>query len=646
MDHIILGTAGHVDHGKTALVRALTGTECDTHKEEKARGITINLGFASLQLNDESAVGIIDVPGHKDFVHTMVGGAAGFDFGMLVIAADSGVMPQTLEHLQIMDVLGIPTGLIALNKIDLVDEEMQEMAIEEIRETIRGTFMENCPIVPVSATTGEGLENLKKELLKLTQSVRSRPQENIFRLFPDRVFSVPGHGTVVTGSVLGGKTEVGEDVYLLPNKITCRVRSLQRHGKSVNEIVAGDRAALNLTHIKPSDFNRGMVIADRPLKQSQRIDVKLRLFENARSLSLWSQVILHIFTYEHQAKIHLIDKTTLSGGEEALAQIHLETPCIVQPGDHFVIRSSSSEITLGGGEIIDPNPLHHRRRKEKTIQNITNLASGRLPQLVFQQVSIEKLPRSSEEIAVSLNLSPEDVTNAIEGKLRKKFVTIHTEKGTFFLTLDQDKKLRKEISQRISKHHDINLLLPYGLTFQEILGIFGVSKDSLTAVALKEVLQKMMESGKLKEVDNTYALFSHSVDVDGGMQDKINFVLRYLEKAGKQTPNIEELRDMAYSEKKITRNQVDKFLRYLVDTKKAYAVDGEFLHAEYVDSSRITLLQKLAEKREGITVAEFRDLIDGNRKICFLLYGIYDREGIICRAGDNRVITEKGLSWL
>lgn len=644
MKHIILGTAGHVDHGKTALVQALTGINCDTHKEEKARGITINLGFANLNLTKEMSVGLIDVPGHRDFIHTMVGGAAGFDLGMLVISADSSVMPQTIEHLQIMNVLGIPAGLIVLNKIDLVDEEMVEMAIEEIRELTEGTFLEMCPIVPVSAKTGAGIDELKCVLVKLAEKVQPRAQENIFRLFPDRVFSVAGHGTIVTGSVLGGKTAVGKDLYLLPSQKTFRVRSLQRHGQDVEQIVGGDRAALNLVGVKPSEFSRGMVLSDRPLKQSQLIDVRLQLFENARPLSLWSQVIIHIFTYEHQARIHLINKTSLSEGEEGLAQIHLETPCIIQPGDHFVIRNSSNEITLGGGEILDPNPLHHRRRKDKTIQCLEELASGNLPLLILQQFTREEFPKSVDEIAEALNLAPADVVQAVEEHLTKDLVVLTTEKGLFFSTHEKIAKLCKQIIQKISKHHDINLLLPYGLTFQELLGNFGISKDSLTAIGFKKLLQRLVQEGDLAEINNTYALSSHSVDIDGGLQEKIDFILNYLKDCQSQVPNLDNLRETGYTEKKITRNQIDKFLSYLVDTNQAYSIEGEFLHAGYVDSSRSALLNALSQKEEGVTVAEFRDLIDGNRKICFLLYGIYDREGIICRAGDKRIITEKGLA--
>lgn len=631
-----------MDHGKTALVRALTGTDCDTHKEEKARGITINLGFANLNLDPEVCLSIIDVPGHRDFIHTMVGGAAGVDLGMLVISADSSVMPQTIEHLQIMDVLGISTGLIALNKVDLVDEEMVEMAMEEIEELTAGTFLEKCPIVPVSAKTGVGLERLKETLLKVSSSVQSSPQNNIFRLFPDRKFSLPGHGTIVTGSVLGGKLNTGDELHLLPTRKICRVRSLQRHGQSVDEIVGGDRAAINLVGVKPADLKRGMVLSSHPLKESSRVDVKLRLFQNSRPLPLWSHGILHIFTSEHQVKIHLLDRSTLLEGEEALAQIHLEESCIVQPGDHFVIRNSSNEITLGGGVILDPSPLHHRRRKEKSVQNLKKISNGPLPQLILQQFNREPFPKSEDEIANVLNLGAADVKKIIEQDLEKHLLVFNREKSNFYFTKEKTKALSSKILKLISQHHKTNLLLPYGLTFQELIGGVGISKESTTAIGLKAFLETLVQKGDLKPINHTYALVSHDVDVTGAVQEKIDYLLSFLEKSGTKVPSVDELREKAFNEKKITRNQVDKYLAYLVDTRSIYSIEGDFLHADYVNSSRNRLLKALIQKDEGVTVAEFRDLIGGNRKICFLLYGIYDREGIICRAGDRRVITEKG----
>jgi selenocysteine-specific elongation factor len=327
MKHLIMGTAGHVDHGKTSLVKALTRIDCDTHVEEKKRGITIHLGFAHLDLGDGETLGIVDVPGHKDFIHTMVGGASGIDFVLLVIAADSGIMPQTREHLNIMRILGIKRGIIVLTKADLVDTELLAMVREEVRELVAGTFLENAPMVDVSAKTGAGLEALQDAIRTLVQQSEAKPEAGVFRLFVDRIFTVSGFGTVVTGSVLSGKVRTGDTLYLLPGKEDgYRVRRLERHGAEVSEIVAWDRSSINLVGLEKADFRRGMLLSDRLLRASTMIDARLEIYEPEVALGHWSQVIFHVGTHEQQARLHLLDKDKLKAGETALVQIHLREP--------------------------------------------------------------------------------------------------------------------------------------------------------------------------------------------------------------------------------------------------------------------------------------------------------------------------------
>jgi len=333
MRHIIMGTAGHIDHGKTALIKALTGIDCDTHRQEKARGITINLGFAHYQLAGGDTIGIVDVPGHRNFVRTMVNGASGIDFALLAVAADDGIMPQTREHLQILEVLNVRAGLVAVTKIDLVEPELADIAVEEVNELIEGTFLTGCPIVKVSSATGEGIDALKDAIVDVAGGLEDRPAGEIFRLFVDRIFTVAGFGTVVTGSVIGGALSVGAKAYLLPGAKELRVRRLERHGKETEIVRAGDRASLNLVGLDREDFQRGMIIADRPLRSTTMIDARLRLFEHARSLELWSRAIFHLGTYEQQVRVHLIDHDKLMAGEAAAppmtsrwAGVRLSTP--------------------------------------------------------------------------------------------------------------------------------------------------------------------------------------------------------------------------------------------------------------------------------------------------------------------------------
>jgi selenocysteine-specific elongation factor len=296
--HLIMGTAGHVDHGKTALIAALTGIECDTHKEEKARGITINLGFAHLELDDDISIGIVDVPGHKDFIKTMVAGAYGIDFVLLVIAADCGIMPQTREHLNILQMLGVKQGLVALTKTDIVDGEMQELAEMEIMDYLEKTSLRDAAIVPVSSVTGEGIEELKNKIHDIAQQTSGKKAGNVFRMYIDRFFNVKGHGLVVTGSVLNGKISVGSEVYPYPGKREkLKVRSIERHGKQVEHVDAGDRAALNISGMKQADFVRGMLLLGKEMELVAMIDARLELFDGHVNLGVWSHVIFHTGTF-------------------------------------------------------------------------------------------------------------------------------------------------------------------------------------------------------------------------------------------------------------------------------------------------------------------------------------------------------------
>ena len=291
MRHLIIGTAGHVDHGKTALIKALTNIDCDTHKEEKERGITINLGFSHLDLPGGDSVGIVDVPGHKDFIRTMVAGAYGIDIAMLVVAADSGIMPQTEEHLRILEMLGVRHGVVVLTKADLVDKETLELAELEITEYLEGTSLENAPVVSVSSVTGEGLNELVQTIEQIIPVVEEKESGNLFRMYIDRIFNVKGMGFVVTGSVLEGSVKTGQDLYLLPGKSKkVKVRNIERHGAAVDAVFHGDRAALNLAGLKFEDYTRGMVLCNKQLDDTRLIDATIKVFDPASALPVWSSV--------------------------------------------------------------------------------------------------------------------------------------------------------------------------------------------------------------------------------------------------------------------------------------------------------------------------------------------------------------------
>ncbi|MBN1673777.1 MAG: selenocysteine-specific translation elongation factor [Kiritimatiellae bacterium] len=646
MKHLILGTAGHVDHGKTALIKALTGIDCDTHKEEKRRGITINLGFAHLDLSAGLSVGIVDVPGHKDFVHTMVGGASGIDMALLVVAADSGVMPQTREHLQIMDILGIRTGLIALSKIDLADEDIAFMAEEELQNLTRGSFLAEAPITRVSSVTGEGLATLKQRIEETAERAAPRPRGEVFRMFVDRIFSVSGFGTVVTGSVISGKLRVGDDARLLPGpEKELRVRRLERHGKEVEEVGGGDRASINLVGLNREDFRRGMIVADRMLRSTTRLDAKLRLFQHAQRFRLWSQVVFHLGTFEAAARVHLIDRDQLGGGETALVQVHLDRPCVVQHGDRFVVRNSASDTTLGGGEIIDAAPLHHRRRPGRLLADLAKIAAGNLPELVAAEVSKRSRAVSYREIADALNVAHEEVRRVVQDGLPDD-VVVYSDAGALYLIVRREHEaLRDQVLKSLAAHHRRNPLDERGRTTEELLGVLGIARDSAGEMVLRLMLEKLQGEQAVKSVAHTWTLNDHDVVIGPETKADIEFVEGLIDIPGMKTPLLSDLKRAAKN-RRMDERQLMHVLRYLVAQGKAYFVDGHYLHASIVDECRDRLLRALAKRTEGMTVADFRDLVRGNRKICLLLLAIYDAEGITERDGDLRTLTNKGRARL
>ncbi len=353
---VVMGTAGHIDHGKTTLIKALTGIDCDRLKEEKKRGITIELGFAYLDLPDRTRVSIVDVPGHEKFVKNMVAGAFGIDFVLLTVAADEGIMPQTEEHVEICSLLGVRDGLVAVTKIDKVDSELLEIAIEEIKEFLKDTFLDGSPIIPVSSYTGEGLNLLTQTIMEKVKDLKKRRGSDLFRLPIDRVFTLHGYGTIVTGTLIGGEIKEGEEVVVYPKQMKSRVRSIQVHGQSVNVATFGKRTAINLTDVKPEEIERGDVLG-RPdtLFLNTMWDVELVLLKSSpKSLKNRKEIHFHHGTKETLATVYLLDKEVLEPGDRGIARLHFDHPMVGVYGDRFVIRSFSPLRTIGGGRIINP----------------------------------------------------------------------------------------------------------------------------------------------------------------------------------------------------------------------------------------------------------------------------------------------------
>jgi len=648
--HLIMGTAGHVDHGKTALIAALTGIECDTHKEEKARGITINLGFAHLELDGDISLGIVDVPGHKDFIKTMVAGAYGIDFVLLVIASDSGIMPQTREHLNILQMLGVRQGLVALTKTDLVDEEMQELAKMEIMDYLDKTSLKDAAIVPVSSVTGEGIAELKSEINAIAQQTSAKKAGNVFRMYIDRYFNVKGHGLVVTGSVLNGKISVGSDLYPFPGKgEKLKVRSIERHGESVEQVDAGDRAALNIAGMKQADFERGMLLLGKQMEAVDMVDARLELFDGHVNLGIWSHVIFHTGTFYSKARIHLLDKDVLKGGESGIVQVHLEKPSILLTKDKFIIRNSSNDLTLGGGTIVDENPLHHKRRTDKLAQSLQQLVDAMLDEENLQGLILFEVEKNEKTFQLKTLSEKIDVP----AQEIKDMITDGQISGLEILGLDGidylvSEKYRHQIADRIieilTEWHKNNPLFARGYELKELSG-----KTSLVTAFglqfLQNQLELMLDDKKLKKVGPTWSLMDHKVKIDPRTKDQLEWLEDKIHGFGMQRPTLKELEAVANQEK-INKGKLKMLLSFLAGEGKIYFNGEEFLHITFLDTMRKKLLTELLGKERGINEKEFRLLIDGTKKMVQVLITIFTHEGVIEKQKFYLFITEKGRETL
>lgn len=639
-NHFILGTAGHVDHGKTALIKALTGIDCDTHPEEKLRGITINLGFSHLDFPNGTTIGIVDVPGHKDFINTMVSGACGIDLVMLVVAADSGIMPQTIEHIQIADMLGIKAGVVVMTKIDLADDEMLMMAEDDINEFIKDTFLKDSPIFKVSSKTSEGIEELKIYLSRLNKINNRKRRDLFFRMFIDRIFSVAGFGTVVTGSVLGGKIQTGDNIFLLPGDKDLKVRRMEKHNNQVKEILVGQRAAINMTGLKKEEFSRGMVISDRKIITTKMLDASIRIINPDKKINLWSHAIFLLGTFESPAKIHLIDTENVKCNEAALAQIHLEYDLVTVKGDKFILRNSSGDTTLGGGIVLDPYPLHHKRRSERVINQLKTISEGGINETISVEVRKHNCPVTLECIASRLNFSESDLALFDAESLPDDISYFKSNDSVFFIQTENLLHLKSRIIRTLENYHKRNPLDQNGKTFDELMGIFGINRNPACEGIMNCLLDQMIRTNEIKRSDNTYKLFAHEIILTDCDRREINFVERFHKSCGLNTPLMSELIPKALKFG-ISGNKLVQILSLLTKQKKLYRIDNNYIHHTVVDRSRRILIKYLLDHPEGITVSKFRDLINANRKISLLLLIQFDRENLTYRDNDLRFLTDE-----
>jgi selenocysteine-specific elongation factor len=638
MKHLILGTAGHIDHGKTSLVKALTGFDTDRLPEEKARGITIELGFAHLELPGGICFGIVDVPGHERFIRTMVAGVGGMDLVALVIAADEGVMPQTREHLEICRLLGIKKGLVVLTKCDLVDPEWLELVSEEVHAFLAGSFLEDSPILPVSSRNLKGIEELKSALAHLAANVEEKPVEGPFRLPVDRVFTVSGFGTVVTGTLLSGAVKTGDEVEILPSGITSRVRTVQTHGRKEESGAAGQRVAINLQGVEHTAVKRGDVVVPRALFRTTRaVDARLDYLPSApRELRHRATLRLHSATYEVPAQVILLDRDTLQPGDSAFVQLRLKSPVLLQPGDAFVLRAYSPQTTVGGGVVLDPAPPRRRRRSEAALALLNALNSGTDAEKVLL-LTIESLYSglSRENIVLRSGLSQKRVEVALAALLSGGELVLGVREPRIILAREAFASLKEYLLAGIEGYLCDNPMKE-GIGKEELKGRLPRRSDPRFFGTLLASLEK---GGKVVTDRDLVRLPGRRGPANADQAVIKEKIAEMLQRGGIEPPTLRELAEsLNRSEKELLEH-----LNILMRDGRAIKITGDLFYApEPVAGLREKLISRLKETGE-IIPGEFRELTGLSRKFMIPLLEYFDREKVTIRVGDKRLLRKVSL---
>lgn len=634
MKHIIIGTAGHIDHGKTTLIRAITGRNTDRLKEEQKRGISIELGFTYFDLPNGERAGIIDVPGHEKFIKNMLAGVIGIDIVMLVVAADEGVMPQTLEHLSILDLLGIKKGFVVITKTDLVDEDWLELVEEEIREQVEGTFLEDSSFIKVSSTKNEGIKDVIEKVMEYSGELEEKEDTDLAYFPIDRSFVMPGFGTVVTGTLLSGKINVGEEMEIFPEEITGRVRTLQVHDKDEETAYAGQRVAMNIAGIKKEEAPRGSVIAPiGTLKKTMMLDVKVKLLKHLdRSIPNRTRVRLYIGTKEILCRLILLDRDELLPGEETFAQLRLEEEIVAKRKDRFIIRFYSPMFTIGGGEIVETNPSKHKRFDDEIVSELEIKADGSKEE-VLEQVILDKSPEfpSLKEL-ISYTAIVEDVLNErIEAlKFQGKVMKFSLTKDEYIIHKAYFEGVKDNIEEELKKFHT-----KYPLKT-------GMSKEEIRSKYLKFAPTKLGES-----------IIDRFIKLDYLIQDKEyirlkNFEISLNDEQEKIKDEIMNLmnesnfntlkREEMIAKLDIKKDEFDEVFNYLINIEEIIRLSEDVYLSKGDLNKGIEKLKEFITENGSVSIAEFRDVLGSNRKVSLVLLEYADQIKVTLRDEDKRVL--------
>lgn len=633
MKNIIIGTAGHVDHGKTRLIKALSGIDTDRLEEEKKRGITIELGFAHIPNDAGYNIGVIDVPGHEKFIKNMLAGIGGIDFVLFVVAADEGIMPQTREHFEILQALGIDDGIIAITKTDMVDEEWLELVQEDIRDYVEGSFLEGKPMIPVSAKSGENIDLLKEEIIRKCDRESKRIEApEMFRLPVDRVFTKSGFGTVVTGTLMDGTCSLNDEVHVFPEETPAKIRGIQTYGNDVEQAVAGQRTAINLSGVRKEDIRRGDVIAAKgAVSVTGMLDVKLKIFDSSERMVLNnSRVHLYCGSKEVLTKVILMDRDALSAGEEAYVQFRLEEPIAVRRGDRFIIRFYSPIITIGGGQILDAVPEKHKRNRENVLEGFRMLESGNISDIFVLKTGGHKF-YSKELLLRELGMLPETGNREIERCIEEGKL-VELEDGTI-LAASKFQMMTDRLIQLLQEYHESNPLAE-GMPKQELQSrlrdTWHIQEDKIILGAV----HRLMNLGTLTDCGKTVSMQGFEAVLTPEQEKLKERIAGIYKDAGIEIPKSDEIYALD-SDKRVINAIFDRLYKegVLVKVDPSYNISQE-------GWNRVAAAARTAGAEGSFVLADFRDTLNTSRKYASVYLAALDRAGITVFDGERRRLPE------
>ncbi|MFQ7518399.1 MAG: selenocysteine-specific translation elongation factor [Clostridium sp.] len=626
MKNVILGTAGHIDHGKTTLIKALTGRETDNLKEEKQRGISINLGFTYFDLPSKKRVGIVDVPGHEKFIKNMLAGACGIDIVLLVVAADEGVMPQTVEHLDILNYLGVKKGIIVLTKCDLVDEDFISLVKDEVKEKTKGLFIENAPIVEVDSVSGRGLEELVKKIDEISEDIEEKKIDAPARMSIDRVFSLKGFGTIVTGTLIEGKISIDDEMTIYPSEKKVKVRNLQVHGCDVKTAYAGQRTAINLSNIKVSEIQRGDVIAETgSVEESMMIDVNISLVEHCKkSLKHWDRIRVFHCTKQILCRIVPLNEDEIPYGESGYAQLRLEEKIVAKKGDRFIIRSYSPMDTIGGGIIIDTAPKKHKIYDESVIETLKIKEKGELKDIIEEYLKLNLSNYITLKDLISYTGDKEEYVKEGLDVLIKENKVIPVNK--YYLHISHYNKLKDKTMDILNKYHK-QYRLRKGILKEELRSRVD---SKLKVKDMDIILNKMAEDKQIKVRDNLVSNYEFEV-VFNQKQLSIKKEIENITRKNK-------LSCLVTKDEICNKNKFyEEVLEALIGDTIQKLDDTYYVDKDIYENMKNELINYLKQNNQ-ITVAQFRDITNSNRKTSIAILEHFDRNRITKRIDDKRVL--------